>query len=136
MRNNRHRDSRNVSATIRSIVVSLGLFALVAPTSAPAFSGLCGDADGNGTVSTIDSLAALRGSVGLPSPCAHNCDCDVDSDREMTTSDALGILQGAVSEGPYACGFADYCFHDEDCEDGFECGTDPEWYCDAACVPE
>ena len=52
-------------------------------------------------------------------------------------NDALQTLKAAVLNNRYyGCGFQDGCFYDEDCETGYYCGIDPEWNCDAACVPE
>ena len=113
------------------------LFTVLAPHRAMAVFVPCGDANANGVVTTSDAFAALRGAIGLSSPCIHNCDCDADGDRSLTTGDALQILHSAVvTHDSLGCAFYDGCFYDTDCDDGYECGTDPEWSCDAACVPE
>jgi hypothetical protein len=121
---------------LRLALFSLGLVTLLGAEPVAAVLIPCGDANGNGTISTVDALAALRSSVDLESPCDRNCDCDTDADREMTAADALDILGGAVGEPTNGCGFYDWCFYDEDCEDGYDCGTDPDWSCDAKCVPQ
>jgi hypothetical protein len=96
----------------------------------------CGDANGDNQVTALDALVVLKGAVGLEGDCIGNCDCDLDADRELTAGDALQTLRAAVGADSDGCGFYDECFYDEDCDDGQECGTDPSWSCDAACVPE
>ncbi len=96
----------------------------------------CGDADGSGMVMPTDALAALYGAVGLASACDRNCDCDVDCDRELTVDDALAILHGSAKRETLACCFVDYCFDDDDCGPGEQCGTDLNWECDWACLSE
>jgi hypothetical protein len=129
------RDLAEPRRSLRNALLSLSLLALLGAEPAAAIFVPCGDADGSGVVTTVDALAALRSSVDLPSPCDRNCDCDTDADREMSAGDALEILAGAVGEPLGGCGFYDGCFYDEDCDAGHECGTDPDWSCDAACVP-
>ncbi|HXC53398.1 MAG TPA: hypothetical protein VN634_21105 [Candidatus Limnocylindrales bacterium] len=87
-------------------------------------------------MTSSDAFAALRGAVGLSSPCVHNCNCDPGSDRNLTSSDALLILRAAVSHEPLSCSVHYACLHDTDCDDGDVCGVDPDWSCDKACVPE
>lgn len=106
---------------------------LTFPDSAAA---KCGDANGDSAITVLDALVVLRSAVGVPTTCDGNCECDVDFDRELTVNDALETLRWAVGVESGGCGFQDRCFYDEDCEPGFSCGTDPEWSCDAACVPE
>ena len=122
--------------SLRSALLTRGLVTLLGAEPATAVFVPCGDADGSGAVTTVDALAALRSSVDLASPCDRNCDCDTNADREVPAGDALEILSGAVGEPLGGCGYYDGCFYDEDCDDGYECGTDPDWSCDAACVPQ
>jgi hypothetical protein len=129
------RDLTEPRYSLRTALLSLTLLTLVGAQPAAAVFIPCGDANGSGTVTTVDALAALRSSVDLASPCDRNCDCDTDANREMSASDALDILGGAVGEPVRGCGFYDECFNDEDCDDAHSCGTDPDWSCDAACVP-
>jgi len=127
---------RIISTVIFPALFWAGVLVSGTARTAEAIFVPCGDANADGAVTTIDSLAALRSSVGLNSPCDRNCDCDTDADRDMTTTDALEILQSAVDgDEAHGCGFYDYCFNDDDCEDGDSCDTDPDWECDAACVP-
>lgn len=67
----------------------------------PAGAPIMGDVDGDGSITTVDSLLVLRKSVGL-----ENFDdnqlkaADVDGDGLITSSDSLFILR-------YCVGFAD-----------------------------
>jgi hypothetical protein len=55
---------------------------------------LCGDADGNGSISASDALLALRGAVGTSAcPLAR---CDTDASGVVNTSDSLRILRKSV----------------------------------------
>ncbi len=112
------------------------LFVFFATQSATAAFLPCGDANGDGSVTASDAFAALRGAVGLSSPCVHNCNCDPGSDRNLSSSDALLILRAAVSHDSLSCSVHYECLHDTDCDGGDVCGADPEWSCDKACVPE
>jgi hypothetical protein len=127
--------SRGLRRSLCFALLSIGLTGAIRVEPASAVFVPCGDANGSGTVTTVDALAALRSAVDLDSPCDSNCDCDTNADREMSAGDALEILAGAVGQPLGGCGFYDGCFYDEDCDDGYECGTDPDWSCDAACVP-
>jgi hypothetical protein len=54
----------------------------------------CGDADGNGSITSTDALFALATSVG-----SRDCSasiCDVDASGSVTSTDALRILRSAV----------------------------------------
>jgi hypothetical protein len=69
----------------------------------------CGDANGDGTISASDALAALRTAVGINSGCG-SCACDVNNSASITASDALTILRVSVGqaltlgcpEGPFS----------------------------------
>ena len=55
---------------------------------------LCGDGDGNGTITAADALLALRKAVG-----AANCPverCDTDASGSVTATDALRVLRAAI----------------------------------------
>lgn len=54
----------------------------------------CGDADGNGRISVIDALMALRASIGA-SPC-EVCVCDVNGNGVVGATDAFLVLRAAV----------------------------------------
>jgi hypothetical protein len=71
------------------------------PTSTPGF--VCGDADGNGTVSVTDGVQALRMAAGLTSTCTL-ARCDVDGNGEVTVSDGVNVLRRAAGlSGADAC---------------------------------
>jgi len=126
---------RLVTVVRRVALVSCAIALSVSfPRSAIA---LCGDANRDGKVVSSDALAVLQSAVGLDSACHANCDCDVDGNRFLTSSDALRVLRGAVTGHVAGCdSFGDGCFKDSDCDPGYYCGADPDWTCDAACVPE
>jgi hypothetical protein len=113
-------------------------FPLAVALSVPyVASADCGDANENGSVTVLDALLVLQSSVGTSTSCDGRCDCDLDGDRELDVSDALATLRIGVGSQHGGCGtFYDWCFYDDDCEAGFYCGTDPDWDCDAACVPD
>jgi hypothetical protein len=70
---------------------SAGIFArLLAPPV------LCGDANGDGSLSATDALAVLRTSVGAAT-CALSA-CDVNDSGGVTATDALIILKSAVGQ--------------------------------------
>jgi hypothetical protein len=57
---------------------------------------LCGDANADGEVSSVDALIALRTSVGT-SQCPETR-CDYNGSGEVQTSDALAILRVSVGQ--------------------------------------
>ena len=109
------------------------LLALFTPLAASAD---CGDINDDQVVTATDALIVLNGAVGLDDTCDHNCDCDLDCTRSIGATDAFSVLRWAVLGDVGGCCVGDYCFNDEDCEDGYYCGTSPTWSCDAMCVPE
>jgi hypothetical protein len=62
------------------------------PTPTP-----CGDADQSGTIVATDALIALKTAVGSAS--CFETQCDSTGDGATTATDALGILNAAVSPG-------------------------------------
>ena len=58
---------------------------------------VCGDADGNGTVSATDALRVLNAAVGSPVSCPLSR-CDVDGSGTILSSDALKVLRKAVGQ--------------------------------------
>jgi len=56
---------------------------------------LCGDADGNGSVSVTDGVQTLRAAAGLPSPCTL-ARCDVNGNGEVTVTDGVQVLRNAA----------------------------------------
>jgi glucose/arabinose dehydrogenase len=67
--------------------------ALVLTTSAAA--QVCGDADGDGTVTDTDGVHALRAAAGLPTRCPLTA-CDVDRDGTVSAADARAVLRISV----------------------------------------
>ena len=69
----------------------------------PVQGNLMGDVDGDGTITTVDSLLVLRNSVGIQSfDETQLTAADVDGDGLITSSDSLFILRycvGFVEEG-------------------------------------
>jgi len=55
---------------------------------------LCGDGNGDGSITAVDALFALRTAVGTAS-CALTL-CDYNGDDKITATDALAILRKAV----------------------------------------
>lgn len=59
-----------------------------------------GDVDGDGNVSALDALAALKFTVGkITLTDAQKAAADVDGDAEVSVLDALAILKSTVSQG-------------------------------------
>jgi cysteine-rich repeat protein len=59
---------------------------------------LCGDASGDGRLSVIDSWSILTASIGVADVCGMAV-CDVDSNDELNSTDALLALRAAVGVG-------------------------------------
>lgn len=59
---------------------------------------VCGDANGNGTVTATDAKAVLNRAVGVSTLCAQSR-CDVDGDSLVTASDAGLVLASSVGLG-------------------------------------
>lgn len=58
---------------------------------------VCGDADGNGSVSAVDALRVLRHAVGQPTSCPLVV-CDTDNNGGVQASDAQRVLRKAVGQ--------------------------------------
>lgn len=69
---------------------------LLALTSVTAEAQVCGDADGNGSVSVTDGVQALRQAAGLSSSCGTG-QCDVDGNGTVSVTDGVNILRKAAS---------------------------------------
>jgi hypothetical protein len=79
-------------ATTTTSTTSTTLLATTTTTLSP--SDNCGDANGDGEITTTDALFILRGAVGL-----ETCPlvvCDVDSNGQVLTGDSLRVLQAAI----------------------------------------
>ena len=59
--------------------------------------GVCGDADGNGSVQAADALRILRKAVGQSLACPIQA-CDADGNETITAADALRVLRKAVGQ--------------------------------------
>ncbi len=75
---------------LMTIVLALGLTYAV-----PAAAQVCGDADGNGTVSVSDGVQTLRAAAGLSSTCTDAV-CDVDGSGAVTVTDGVSVLRKAA----------------------------------------
>jgi hypothetical protein len=96
------------------VILALGLlFVTTIPQTALAQQDSCGDVNGDGSVTTVDSLMVLRTAVGVPvefnCPVSQSAESDVttaaveaggcgdvNGDGRTTTVDALMILQYAI----------------------------------------
>jgi hypothetical protein len=56
---------------------------------------LCGDADGDETLSVTDGVTTLRMAALLPSTCSFEI-CDVDGDGTMSVTDGVNVLRAAA----------------------------------------
>ncbi len=64
---------------------------------------VCGDADGNGTVTVTDGVQVLRAAAELSSPCTLAA-CDVDGDGAIGVTDGVNVLRKAADlSGADAC---------------------------------
>lgn len=68
-----------------------GARAIYPRTSPP----LCGDANGDGRVTTDDGVQALRAAAGLASSCTVAL-CDVDGSGTITVTDGVNVLRAAA----------------------------------------
>jgi hypothetical protein len=103
----------SISRPLRLALTIAGMVTLLGAAGAGAQSDHCGDVNGDGNVTTVDSLTVLRGAVGVP--VTYNCPAaivagassaavtvepggcgDVNGDGNSTTVDALMILNYSV----------------------------------------
>ncbi len=56
---------------------------------------VCGDADGNGSVSVTDGVQVLRAAAALPSSCTPSR-CDVNGDGNVSVTDGVQVLRNAA----------------------------------------
>ena len=73
-------------------VLVMGLLIWLA--AAPAAAQVCGDADGNGEVTVLDGVQALRAAADLSSVC--DAGCDVDGNGTISVSDGVNVLRAAA----------------------------------------
>ena len=77
------------------IVVCVGACGIATATSAHA--QVCGDADGNGTVTVTDGVQVLRQAAGLDSTCSERANsCNVDGVGDITVTDGVNVLRKAA----------------------------------------
>jgi len=78
-------------------VTFTALVAIGPATAAPLQAQVCGDADGNGSVTVTDGVQVLRGAAGLPSTCASRpALCDVDGNGTISVTDGVSVLRLAA----------------------------------------
>jgi predicted lipoprotein len=86
--------------TAKLLVMVTMVAALAAAT--PATAQVCGDADGNGTITVTDGVRVLRSAAGL-----GDCDatlCDADGSGSITVTDGVNVLRAAAGLGnPTGC---------------------------------
>jgi len=76
------------------VALGFGLLVGMLALATPGRAVVCGDADGNGTVSVTDGVDVLRAAVGL-----GDCDpsvCDVDGNGAVTVTDGVDVLRAAA----------------------------------------
>jgi hypothetical protein len=73
--------------SVAALVAALG-------TAEVAAAQVCGDANGNDTVSVTDGVQALRAAAALSSTCEDGC--DIDGSGAVTVSDGVNILRKAA----------------------------------------
>jgi hypothetical protein len=77
-----------MSATLAAVMLAL------CPSAATA--QLCGDADGDGSVTINDGVQTLRAAASLSSTCGADV-CDVTGDGSITLVDGINVLRAAAS---------------------------------------
>ena len=68
------------------------IYPVVGPTPTP---DVCGDADGNGSVTVSDGVQVLRAAAELSSSCTL-ARCDVDGNGAISVSDGVNVLRAAA----------------------------------------
>jgi hypothetical protein len=65
--------------------------------------GVCGDADGSGSVTVTDGVQTLRAAAGLSSACTP-ARCDVNDSGDVTVTDGVQVLRAAAGlSGSLTC---------------------------------
>jgi hypothetical protein len=77
-------------------LVVVGVVAVLMLAGSPARAQLCGDADGDGSITDVDGVNALRAGAGLSSACTLDV-CDVNADGVLNDTDAVNVLRAAAS---------------------------------------
>ncbi len=78
---------------LAAVALLLGAAAVAVPGVAAA--EMCGDADGNGTVTITDGVRALRAAAELEGGCEASV-CDVDGSGAVTVTDGVRVLRAAA----------------------------------------
>lgn len=89
-------------ATVRTVVLCLALLlgSITLAESQPT-PFVCGDADGDGSVTVTDGVQVLNGAAELGGVCAESADaCDVDGDGRVTVTDGVAVLRQAAGLAP------------------------------------
>ncbi len=73
----------------------VGVLGLVLGFPHAVLAQVCGDADGNGSVTVSDGVQTLRSAAGLTSSCTDPV-CDVDGSGAITVTDGVNVLRGAA----------------------------------------
>ncbi len=79
---------------MRMVVLALVGVAVLA-VGRPVAAQVCGDADGDGTLTDIDAVGVLRAAATLPSSCTDAV-CDLDGDGVVTDVDGARALRAAA----------------------------------------
>ncbi len=79
------------------VAVAVGMTVTVGAGEARAQAGddVCGDADGNGSVTVTDGVQTLRAAAALSSSCT-SARCDVDGSGAVTVTDGVNVLRRAA----------------------------------------
>ena len=64
-------------------------------TATPTAPSVCGDADGNGSVTVTDGVVVLRAAAGLPTSCTASR-CDLDGNGTVSVTDGVKVLRRAA----------------------------------------
>jgi hypothetical protein len=85
-----NRSDERFLALVFVLVVAVGLL-----MSESASAEICGDADGNGSVTITDGVQVLRAAAGLAVSCPASR-CDVDGSSSVTLTDGVAALRIAA----------------------------------------
>ena len=83
--------------SLRSAVLLFSAVVFGAFVASTASAQVCGDADGNGSVTVTDGVQVLRAAADLSSGCSQRQNsCDVDGNGSVTVSDGVNVLRLAA----------------------------------------
>ncbi len=80
---------------LRALVAFLVLVGTICVSPSVSHGQICGDADGNGSVSVSDGVQTLRAAAGLETGCT-TATCDVDGNGSITVTDGVSVLRKAA----------------------------------------